>query len=80
MKDINPLAVRIPADLKTKIVDAAAENRRSLNAELVTRLEKSFGRPLADYSDGELIEELMSRYRRGEIFVRVGTPPGERQV
>jgi hypothetical protein len=77
MRDQNPVAVRLPADLKTKIVDAAAENRRSLNAEMVVRLEKSFGRPLADYSDGELIEELMSRYQRGDLFIRVGRPPGE---
>jgi hypothetical protein len=79
MRDTNPLAVRLPADLKTKITDAAAESRRSLNAEMVVRLEKSFGRPLADYTDGQLIEELMSRYGRGELFIRVGLPPSERQ-
>lgn len=79
MIDTNPLAVRMPADLKTQIVDAAKENRRSLNAEMLVRLEKSFGRPLADYTDGQLIEELMSRYGRGELFIRVGLPPGDRQ-
>lgn len=77
MSDQNPVAVRVPANLKTKIVSAAAENRRSLNAEMVVRLEKSFGPPLADYSDGDLIAELMSRYERGDLFIRVGRPPGE---
>lgn len=78
MRETNSLAVRLPDELKAKITEAAKENRRSLNAEMLARLEKSFGRPLADYSDGELIEELMSRYGRGELFIRVGLPPSER--
>jgi hypothetical protein len=78
MRETNSLAVRLPDELKTKIVEAAKENRRSLNAEMLARLEMSFGRPLAGYSDGELIDELMSRYNRGEVFIRVGLPPGER--
>jgi hypothetical protein len=72
MRDISPFGLRIPDDLKTRLEDAAARNRRSLNSEMLARLEASFAGPLDDYSDGELIAELMSRYGRGEIYVRVG--------
>lgn len=34
--------IRLPTDLKQALVDAAAENRRSLTAEMVARLEESF--------------------------------------
>jgi hypothetical protein len=36
-----PLGVRLPEDVKAEIKQAATENRRSLNAEIVFRLEKS---------------------------------------
>lgn len=35
---------RMPAELKQKLETAAAENRRSITAELVARLEESFAR------------------------------------
>ena len=34
--------LRLPADLKEKIKQASEENRRSMNAEIVARLEESF--------------------------------------
>ncbi|MDU4059453.1 MAG: Arc family DNA-binding protein [Pseudomonas oryzihabitans] len=36
--------LRLPAELKAKVEKSATENRRSLNAELVARLEESFAR------------------------------------
>ena len=33
---------RIPADLKDRLVQAASDNNRSITAELVMRLERSF--------------------------------------
>lgn len=75
MKNINPLAVRLPAELKIKIDEAAARNKRSKNAEMVARLEESFRlRPLEGYADGDLVAELMRRYKRGDIAIRVGHP------
>lgn len=34
--------LRIPADLKARVVSAAEENGRSVNAEIVTALEKAY--------------------------------------
>lgn len=72
MRDIAPFGLRIPEDLKAKLEDEAAKSRRSLNSEMIVRLAKSFDRPLEGYSDGELIAELLSRYERGSIYIRVG--------
>jgi len=36
------MKVRLSADLRRKIVDAAQENNRTLNSEIVFRLEASF--------------------------------------
>lgn len=38
---INPFGIRIPPDLKDWLSRQALNNRRSLNAELVKRLEES---------------------------------------
>lgn len=40
--DIAPLGVRMQPELKEALVEAARKNGRSLNAEVVTRLENSF--------------------------------------
>ena len=62
---------RIPADLYEKLKAAADDSRRSLNAELVARLDGSFqgGGPM---TTGQLIDELMSRFPPGMVEVRVG--------
>lgn len=42
MGDIGPTGVRIPSRLKKQLKASAQENNRSLNAEIIDRLEKSF--------------------------------------
>ena len=42
--DIKPFGVRMPSALKAKIKEAAKQNRHSMNAEIVGRLESSFER------------------------------------
>lgn len=39
------MKIRLPADLRQRIEDAAGESRRSLNAEIVARLTESFEAP-----------------------------------
>lgn len=76
-RDIAPFGLRLPADLKEQIAKSAKRNKRSLNSEMVGRLAASVDeshRPLRGYSDGELIKELMDRYSRGEIAIRIGWP------
>lgn len=41
-RDISPFGLRMPSELKKAIEDSASHNRRSLNAEIVDRLESSF--------------------------------------
>ena len=43
-----PLGVRLPEGVKEEIRQAAAANRRSLNAEIVFRLERSIETQKAD--------------------------------
>ena len=42
MRNINPFGLRLQPDLKAKIEAAAANNRRSINAEISARLEATF--------------------------------------
>ncbi|MBB3103783.1 Arc family DNA-binding protein [Azomonas macrocytogenes] len=41
-REINPFAFRMPPELRAKVEEAAKENRRSINAELVARVEETF--------------------------------------
>ena len=41
VKDINPFGVRMPPEVKAELDKLAEQNRRSLNAEIVVRLEQS---------------------------------------
>jgi hypothetical protein len=43
-REINPFGLRMPEELKKRIARSAKANRRSLNAELVLRLQHSVAR------------------------------------
>lgn len=45
VRDIAPFGVRMPADLKGTLEREAKINNRSLNSEIVERLQRSLGRP-----------------------------------
>lgn len=42
--EVVQVALRLPREMKKQIVDAAWENRRSVNSEIVCRLERDLGR------------------------------------
>lgn len=63
--------LRIPEDLKAKIEVAAAENRRSMTAEIVARLTESFGRDEGGRIVLKLRDDLL--YRMAEAWVS-GSP------
>jgi hypothetical protein len=53
----------MPTDLKSLVDAAATDNKRSINAEVVARIQKSF-EPQSDLklvAAGALIEELINR-------------------
>ncbi|MDV2468901.1 Arc family DNA-binding protein [Acinetobacter chinensis] len=57
--------LRVPAELKKKLEILAIENSRSLNAEVVTRLENSIesGFDSARIPTEELMMELSNRFK-----------------
>lgn len=76
-RDIAPFGLRMPSELKERIETHARKHSRSINSEIVGRLADSIDateRPLHNYSDGELIRELMDRYERGAVSIRIGRP------
>ena len=79
ISDIAPFGLRIPDELKLRLDVAAGKNIRSLNSEMLVRLEDSFKRPLHAYSDGDLIAELMSRYERGAISIRIAAKEDDKK-
>ena len=53
----------VPAQLHDEIREAAARNHRSVNGEILARLEESFGNRTAD------IERVLERIRRRRKFL-----------
>lgn len=62
-RNLTPFGLRMPAELKSRVDAAAVSNKRSINAEVIARLQQSFeGRSdLASLPAGTLIEELIHR-------------------
>ena len=52
---------RIPSELKAKLEHSAKEQNRSITAELISRLESSFGTHKTDAKLGEILELLRNR-------------------
>ncbi len=62
--------VRLPDGMRDRLKAAAADNKRSLNAEIVARLEASFGEPEPTTSEmlEELTRELLKRIRESDAL------------
>lgn len=73
--NIVPFGLRLQPELKEKLEKAAyGKPKWSLNAEIIERLENSLAQrqALEQFSDGELIDELIRRWGREAVFVRLG--------
>ncbi|MCG6265359.1 Arc family DNA-binding protein [Vibrio vulnificus] len=57
-RNINPFGLRMPPELKEKLEEEAKKNMRSLNAELVARLEESFDKNFDESPNNQEIAEL----------------------
>ncbi|MFW1645321.1 Arc family DNA-binding protein [Acinetobacter sp. RIT698] len=65
--------IRVPIELKKEIEHAAINNSRSINAEVVLRLQESFKTNKLDnstLSTEELLEELTKRFGGLEIILK----------
>ncbi|MGU3289100.1 Arc family DNA-binding protein [Acinetobacter radioresistens] len=60
--------LRWPEDLKEKVIDASKENTRSINQEILARLESSFS------LDEDCLEKLNTSVDAELIFIREGAP------
>jgi hypothetical protein len=60
VKDINPFGVRMPPDIKAELEKLAEQNRRSLNAEIVVRLEESIKREKERCISEEALRRIVS--------------------
>lgn len=60
-RDIAPFGVRMPQDLKTKLENLSKENKRSLNAEIVTRLQESLSSNLKVQAEDTILH--ITRYK-----------------
>ena len=85
-RDIPPYGLRLQPDLKAKLEAIVKEKKQqrpdwSLNAEIEERLANSLAArsELKDFSDGELIDELIRRWGRDGVYIQLGsektTPP-----
>lgn len=66
--------LRLPPAIKAQLDAAAKDNGRSIHSEILKRLQDSFtpsSHALMGYSDGDLVRELMRRYKRGEIEIKI---------
>lgn len=68
-KRIPPFGLRLPSDLKQRVQDAATANNRSMNAEIIARLEASLD-PLAQPFSPEMVEAMdeVARRTAADIF------------
>lgn len=63
--------VRLPDGMRDRIAEAAELNVRSMNAEIVARLEMTFD-AMGKITPGEMIEALMKAFPPGMIEIRIG--------
>ncbi len=64
--------LRWPEGLKEKVAQSAKEHNRSMNADIVARLEQSFEVKKvnkSDFTTEELMEELSSRLEKFKITI-----------
>lgn len=58
-RDIAPLGLRMPTEVRDRIEAAARDNGRSMNAEILSRLQASFEpQPAPSPADGPISREL----------------------
>lgn len=57
-REINPFGLRMPPKLKQTLEEEAKRNMRSLNAELVARLEESVAQQFDESRNNQDVKEL----------------------
>jgi Arc-like DNA binding domain len=70
--------LRLPDGMRDRIAAASKLNKRSMNAEIVERIEKSFAEnpPVVAVSPAEFAKELAASLRREQSFAEPQLPQG----
>lgn len=69
---LNLTLKNIPKDLHARLKESAAKNRRSLNSEILTRLEAELNAPVIDVrAEERALREFVARQPRAD-HARVG--------
>ena len=61
MREINPFGLRMPAELKETLEKSAEKNRRSLNAEILVRLEESITQERKDCLSADELRKILKQ-------------------
>lgn len=74
MKKTTTMGIRLPPDLRGLLEAAAEEHERSLNAEIIVRLRRTFvsGDPVVSLSDADLVHALLSRHPGEPFIIQIG--------
>lgn len=67
--------VRMPNGLRDRLRDAAEANKRSMNAEIIARLEESFAAPAPASVDTKRLQTLIDTLLEAVEMHQDGTPP-----
>lgn len=82
IRNINSVPLRIPDEIKDLLTEAVKKNKslmggkRSMNSEIVERLEASFKPPvdLSQVPTADLVRELIDRNEPGKICIEISQP------
>lgn len=59
-RDVNPFGLRMPPEVKEELEKLAEQNRRSLNAEIVVRLEESIKREKGSCLTADELRQILA--------------------
>jgi len=64
--------LRVPPELRDKIAASSEQYNRSMNADMVARLEQSFDEPMAfDPADAEMVTKLVAQSMQGLLVALI---------
>jgi len=73
------LKIRLPLELKEKITQSAAEHGRSINSEVVARLEESFRVKQGNYLNDDAVNDLLEAFTK-KIFTALKSQGASREL
>ena len=73
------LKIRLPLELKEKITQSAADHGRSINSEVIARLEESFRVKQGNYLNDDAVNDLLEAFTK-KIFTALKSQGASREL